>query len=53
MRLTYNRPNLVIAWLGLEDEYTTAAFQLAQTMLTKHVSPDVSQDAELEVIWDK
>ena len=53
MRLIYNRADLVIAWLGPEDEYTAAAFQLVQTMLTKHVSPDVSLDAEPEVIWDK
>lgn len=53
MRLIYNRADLVIAWLGLEDEYTAAAFQLVQNMFTNHVSPDVSLDAEPEVIWDK
>ncbi len=53
MRLIYNRADLVIAWLGPEDEYTAAAFQLIQTIFTKHVSPDVSLDAEPEAIWDK
>ena len=53
MRLIYNRADLVIAWLGLEDEYTAAAFQLVHIIFTKHVSPDVSLDAEPEAIWDK
>lgn len=53
MRLIYHRADLVIAWLGLEDEYTAAAFQLVQTIFTKHVSPDLSLDAEPEAIWDK
>ena len=53
MRLIYNRADLVIAWLGPEDKYTAAAFELVQTIFTKHVSPDVSLDAEPEAIWDK
>ena len=53
MRFIYNRAELVIAWLGLEDEYTGAAFQLIQTILTKHVSTDLSLDAEPEAIWDE
>ena len=53
MRLIYNRADLVIAWLGLEDDYTAAAFQLVQTIFEKHVSPDLSLDAEPEAIWDK
>ena len=53
MRIIYNRAELVIAWLGLENDYTAAAFQLVQTIFTKHVSPDVSLDAEPEDIWDK
>ena len=53
MRLIYNRADLVIAWLGPEDAYTAAAFQLVQTIFTKHISPDVSLDAEPEAIWDK
>ncbi|KAK0507070.1 hypothetical protein JMJ35_010528 [Cladonia borealis] len=53
MRLIYNRADLVIAWLGLEDDYTAAAVQLIQTIFEKHVSPDLSLDAEPEAIWDK
>ena len=53
MRLIYNRADLVIAWLGPEDRYTAAAFGLVQTIFSKHVSPDLSLDAEPEAIWDK
>ena len=53
MRLIYNRADLVIAWLGPEDQYTAAAFQLVQSIFAEHVSPDVSLDAEPEAIWDK
>ncbi len=53
MRLIYNRADLVVAWLGPEDEYTAAAFQLVQSIFTRHVSPDVSLDAEPEAIWDR
>lgn len=53
MRLIYNRANLVVAWLGKEDEYTATAFQLIDEIVTKHVSPEVSLKADPEAIWDK
>ncbi|KAK3170323.1 hypothetical protein OEA41_009710 [Lepraria neglecta] len=37
----------------LQDEHTAPAFQLIDTIITKHVSPDVSLKADPEAIWAK
>ncbi|MCJ1374959.1 hypothetical protein MMC20_006192 [Loxospora ochrophaea] len=53
MRLIYNRASLVVVWRGKEDEFTSTAFRLIDTIFTKHVSADDSLMADHEAIWDR
>ena len=53
MRQIYSRAELVISWLGKEDEHTATAFQFIEKIIQNHVSADVSMHASPDAIWSK
>ncbi|MCJ1387326.1 hypothetical protein MMC18_000168 [Xylographa bjoerkii] len=52
MRVIYHRAVQVIAWVGLDDQFTRKAFNLIETIFAKTVSADGNFKADAGTIWN-